>query len=153
MIFKRLSSRDVGGVAEVEEHDDLLVFGQVEEFFRLVGVEEVQPAVLDVGVCRREAEVRRNDRRIFDAALVLVAWIREDVRRIKRDEQHDGRAVAAGRELVDFLEPLFRLDDIDVLLLQVLRRRRKAAGRENGVERLLRVTSENSMMSSSNLYG
>ena len=93
---------------------------------------------MEAKVVEAQAEVRRNNRRILDAALVFVARIREDIRRVKRNEQHDGRAIAAGRELVDFFQPFLGLDDIDMLLLQILRCRREAAGREDGVERFFR---------------
>lgn len=129
-------ARALGGVAEVEQHEELLVLGQAQALLGNVRVKAVEPAAVHARVAGGQDHVRGNDRGVLDAGVARVAGVGVDARGVEGHGQDRGRAVAAGRELVHDGERLGALEHVDVLLLQVLGGGGKPARLEDLLERL-----------------
>ena len=76
--------------------------------------------------------MRCDDRSILNAGFPCGIRICVDIVLIESDDQADGRIVSAGSYFVDLCQSLFRLNDIDVLLLKVLCGGGKTAGFKDG---------------------
>ena len=73
-----------------------------------------------------------DDGGVFHTGIPLAAGIGEDVFAVERDDKNRRRTVAAGRDRVDLLESLRRLQHVDALLLQVFGRRGQTPGIQYG---------------------
>lgn len=142
MVWERLGLWS--GKAEIEKHEDLFVGRKSEGFVEVVDVDAVEPAAVDAGIGGSEHHVGGNDGGVLDAGLSVVGLracgggIGVNVGLVVGDDEYGRGSVAARGVLVNLGESLGRLDDIDMLFLEVLGCRSDTARFEDGVKLLLR---------------
>ena len=101
----RERSRAFRGIAQIQQHQHVLVLRQAELRRQLLRIEEVDPAAVDALGGRGEEQMRRDDARVLRAGVPLAAGIGEDALPVEGDGEDRARAVTAGRDAVDLLRP------------------------------------------------
>lgn len=97
------SGRGVG-IAEVEQHQDFLIFGKTEERVKFVGVEAVDPTRIDTGICCGEHHMRRHYRGILNARFTLSTGICVYILLIESHYEHSACPISAGSAFIDFCQ-------------------------------------------------
>lgn len=107
-------------------------------------MDAVEPAAVDTGIGGSKHHVSGNDGCVFDARLTMVGLgacgcgIGVNVGLVVGDDEYSRSSIAAGSMLVNLGESLGRLDDIDMLFLEVLGGRSDSSSLEDGIKLLLR---------------
>lgn len=107
-----------GGVAEVKQHQYLLIFGQAEQRVQFVVVEAVYPAGVDISVGGSEHEMGSHDRGILNSGFTFASGIGVDIVLVESHHEHYGSVVAARGAFINFCESLSRGCYVDVLFLR-----------------------------------
>ena len=122
------------GKAEVQQHQDLLIFRQVKGFGDSGRVKKVQPAAVHARVRRGQHHVGGDDGRILHTGIDFLTRVDKHAVFVKGNHQNRGRTVAAGSQLVNLSQPFRGLHNVNTLALQVFSSRRKAARLQNSVQ-------------------